>query len=262
MLVSSAGATTQSVSLHEVTATFSYLGSDFHSRDLRLAIHVNGKLRYDRLVAAQLCGNECWPGAFGASSSSVHIRNLGPDNRNDVVLDLYSGGAHCCTVEEVFTYDSTTKVYEMAQRDFGDPSAPLFDLGHNGRYEFESADDSFAYRFTDFAASGLPIEIVAFANGRFVDVTRHYPGLVASDARRWLRAYRSEASGGYSDSTGLIAAWAADEDLLGHATLVERYLEQQASLGHLNEAMGSLEPHGQAFIVSLDRFLRQRGYLR
>jgi hypothetical protein len=150
----------------------------------------------------------------------------------------------------------------MAQRDFGDPSAPLFDLGHNGRYEFESADDSFAYRFTDFAASGLPIEIVALVKGRVVNVTRQYPKLVAKDAQKWLRAFRFEASGGYRDSTGLIAAWAADEDSLGHLSLVRSFLQQQVAAGHLNEAMGTIEPRGRGFVVALDRFLRQRGYLR
>lgn len=262
LLTSNAGAATQSTSSHGVSATFSYRGSNFASRDLRLVIRVGGFIRYDQPVVAKLCGRQCWPGFSGGGQRTIHVRNLGPGNRHDVVLDLYSGGAHCCTIEEVFTYDATSKHYAMAQRDFGDPSAPLFDLDHNGRYEFESADDTFAYRFTDFAASGLPIEIVAFVHHRFHDVTRKYPRLVVSDARRWLRAFRSEAAGHYSDSNGLIAAWAADEDLLGHHTLVNRFLEQQLAQGHLNEAMGSLAPSGRAFVVALDRFLTQRGYLR
>jgi hypothetical protein len=256
-----AGAATQSTSSHGVSATFSYRGPNFDSRDLRLVIRVGGYIRYDQPVVAKFCGGRCWPGFSGGGQRTIHVRNLGPGNRHDVVLDLYSGGAHCCTIEEVFTYDTTSKHYAMAQRDFGDPSAPLFDLGHNGRYEFESADDTFAYRFTDFAASGLPIEIVAFAHHRFYDVTRKYPQLVAKDARKWLRAFRSEAAGHYSDSNGLIAAWAADEDLLGHRSLVNRFLEQQLAQGHLNEAMGSLAPSGPAFVAALNRFLTQRGYL-
>jgi hypothetical protein len=259
MLASTVGAATQSASSHGVTATFSYQGSSFDARDLRLVIRRERHISYDQPVSADFCGRECWPG-YG--QSTIHVRNLGPGNRNDVVLNLYSGGAHCCTIEEVFTYDATTTNYAMAQHDFGDPSAPLFDLGRDGRYEFESADDSFAYRFTDFAASGLPIEIVAFSKGRFVNVTRQYPKLVAKDAQKWLRAFRSEASGGYSDSTGIIAAWAADEDSLGHLALVRSFLQQQVVAGHLNEAMGTIEPRGRGFVVALDRFLRQRGYLR
>lgn len=259
MFASNVGATTQLASSHGVTATFSYRGSSSDARGLRLVIRQEGRVSYDQPVSAHFCGRECWPG-YG--QSTIHVRNLGPGDRDDVVLNLYSGGAHCCTIEEVFTYDETTKRYTVSQRDFGDPSAPLFDLGHNGRYEFESADDSFAYRFTDFAASGLPIEIVAFSKGQFVNVTRQYPKLIAEDARKWLRAFRSEASEGYSDSTGLIAAWAADEDSLGHLSLVRTFLQEQVVAGHLNEAMGTIEPRGRGFVVALDRFLRQRGYLR
>jgi hypothetical protein len=245
-----------------VKATFSYRGSNSDARDLRLVIRRDGNVTYDQLVTAKFCGTECWPAYSSDGASTVHVRDLGAGTTNDVVLDLYSGGAHCCTIEEVFTYDTTTKTYARVERNFGDPSAPLFDLGHNGRYEFESADDSFAYRFTDFAASGLPLEIVAFSKGHFVNVTRQYPQLIAKDAQKWLRAFRSEASEGYSDSTGLIAAWAADEDSLGHLALVRSFLQQQVVAGHLNEAMGSTEPRGRGFVVALDRFLRQRGYLR
>lgn len=38
----------------------------------------------------------------------------------------------------------------------------------------------------------------------------------------------------YRDSVGVIAAWAADEDMLGHSRLVSRYLAQQQRAGHLN----------------------------
>jgi hypothetical protein len=61
----------------------------------------------------------------------------------------------------------------------------------------------------------------------------------------------------YQNSEGVIAAWAADEDMLGHQTLVRRYLNQQAQAGHLN----SLEIKGHTFVVALQRFLKQQGYL-
>ena len=139
------------------------------------------------------------------------------------------------------------------------PRARIVDEHHNGRYEFLTADDSFAYRFTDFAASGLPIEIETFSDRRFTDVTRHYPRLVAKDAAVWLGAFQRMAGEHYQDSVGVIAAWAADEDLLGHDKLVNTYLAQQAAAGHLN---GAFSPGGTRFIAILQKFLRRRGYLR
>ena len=92
-----------------------------------------------------------------------------------MVLDLYSGGAHCCTVVQIFSFEPGTMTYVQTERVFGDPDARIVDLSHDGRFEFLTADDSFAYRFTDYAASGLPIEILTFAGGHFTDVTRAYP---------------------------------------------------------------------------------------
>jgi hypothetical protein len=256
-----AGAATQFASSPQVVATFSYRGTYSTSRDLRLVIRVDGVVRYDQPVSARFCGHGCWPDTSVQGRPAVHARNLGPGNHRDVELDLYSGGAHCCTVEQVFIYGAKSKKYVKAERVFGDPSAPLVDLGHDGRYEFESADDAFAYRFTDFAASGLPVEVIAFSHHRFHDVTARYPTLVAHDAHKWLTAFRANAAQHYSDSVGLAAAWAADEDLLGHTALVTRFLDQQAAAGHLNSALGTLEPNGRAFVVALDRFLRRQGYL-
>ena len=107
-------------------------------------------------------------------------------------------------------------------------------------------------------ASGLPIQILTFSNRHFTNVTRSYPKLVASDAARWLRAYHRTSK---QDSVGLIAAWAADEFLLGHRRLVSRYLEQEAKAGHLNSALPG-EPSGKRFIARLATFLRRHGYAR
>jgi hypothetical protein len=255
-----AGAVTQSASSRHVVATFSDRGSSASSKDLHLAIRVDGTVRYDESVVASLCATTCSPDIYASGQPVVHVVNLGPGNHRDVVLDLFSGGAHCCTIELVFAYDEKAKVFRKYQRDFGDPSARLVDLAPDGRYEFVSADDTFAYRFTDYAASGLPIEITEFAHHHFVDVTRQYPALVARDARTWMRAFTARAPRHYSDSVGVVAAWAADEDLLGHEGLVNHFLAIQSAAGHLNDGLGNLEPSGHAFVVALDRFLNARGY--
>jgi hypothetical protein len=175
----------------------------------------------------------------------------------DVVLDLYSGGAHCCTVLQIFSFDPAANTYVATERNFGDPNVQIVDLHRDGQFEFLTADDSFAYRFTDYAASGLPIQIFTFADGRFIDVTRAYPALIAKDARFWTKAFQSMARAGYPDSVGVIAAWAADEDLLGHTKLVSTFLHRLAAAGDLHSSFGA---GGSRFVANLQRFLRRRGY--
>jgi hypothetical protein len=222
----------------------------------RLTITRAGRVSYDQPVSSSYCFNSCL-----ASKGSVRVLNLEP-GRRDVVLDLFSGGAHCCTIVQIFSYDSATKAYVETERNFGDPGVRFPDLRRNGRDELLTADDSFAYEFTSFAFSGLPIEILSFSRGRFSNVTRRYRKLIARDAARWLSAFNSTAPR-YRDSTGLIAAWAADQDLLGRSKLVAQYLSQQARAGHLNSGgPASVWPSGKRFVTKLQRFLRARGYAR
>jgi hypothetical protein len=252
-------ATTETASSGTVTATFSFQGKLPHFHGLHLTIARSGAVAYDQPVVAKFCGKLCWPGQGAIRSSSVHVVDLEGTGDPDVVLDLYSGGAHWCTVEQVFSFNPATATYGKTEQVFGDPDAKIVDLGHDGHFEFLTADDAFAYEFTDFAASGLPIEILTFASGHFTDVTRDYPHLIAKDAAVWLKAFRAQARQHYPDSVGVIAAWAADEDLLGHAKLVNRYLHQQAAAGHLNAPFAA---GGTRFVAKLQKFLRRRGYVR
>jgi hypothetical protein len=237
-----------------VTATLTYTGTYLNYKAERLSIARSGTVYYDQPIVGPLCHRACEP-------SAVHVVDLEGRGQPDVVLDLYSEGAHCCSIEQVFSFDPGTMTYAKTQHDFGDPGANLVDLDHKGRDEFLSANDAFAYEFTDFAASGLPIQILKFSGGRFVDVTRGYPRLIAKDASRWLKAFKGMARTHYADSVGVIAAWAADEDLLGHNRQVALYLAQQATANHLNSSLSPLDPAGEILVAKLQRFLRRHGYL-
>jgi len=253
-------ATTQTATAGNVTATFTFQGKVPNFHGLRLTIARGGTVVYDQPVVSKFCAKLCWPGpAVAAKRPAVQVVDLEHTGDPDVVLNLFSGGAHCCTVIQIFSFNAAASSYSQTERVFGDPDARIVDLSHDGRFEFLTADDSFAYRFTDFAASGLPIEIVTFAGGHFTDVTRNYPGLVAKDAAFWLKAFKSQARQGYPDSVGVIAAWAADEDLLGHSKQVSRYLRAQAAAGHLNAGDGA---GGAKFVANLQKFLRRHGYSR
>ncbi len=250
-------ATTQTGHSGNVTATFTFQGKYPNYRDETISIAQGANVFYNQPVVTKFCGRICAPGSIFGKQSSVHVVDLEHDGQPDVVLDLFSGGAHCCYIDQIFSFDPGTMTYTETEHDFGDPGERIADLGNNGHHEFLTADDSFAYKFTDYASSGLPIEILTFSGGRFQNVTRSYPKLIARDAAVWLKAFTGMAKQHYQDSVGVIAAWAADEDMLGHTKLVSDYLAQQLRAGHLNGA----QSRGQKFVTSLQKFLRQRGYL-
>jgi hypothetical protein len=247
-------ASTQTARSGSVSATFSYKGKAPNFSHLQLTIKRSGSVAYSKSVTSSLCGSLCWPASTSASHPSVQVMNIEGNGQPDVIVTLYSGGANCCFDVQVFSYDPGTTTYRKAERNFGDFGANIKDLGHNGKLEFQGANIAFKYEFTDGAASGEPIQILTFSGGKFHDVTKQYPKLVAKDAAGWLKAF----NGNVQDGVGLIAAWAADEDLLGHSKQVSAYLQKEAKAGKLHSP---IEPGGQQFIKHLMKFLHQLGYV-
>jgi hypothetical protein len=268
VVISAAGpavalARTETASSGMVTATLSFTVSSQNTYPTKtLTISRSGQAVYNEAVASSYCGalgntseqQYCAPGYGPPGHSSVHVVELEPGGEPSVVLDLYTGGAHCCSVEQVFSFDPAAGTYVLSQRNFGDPGERLVDLGHDGRVEFLTADDSFAYAFTDFAHSGLPIKILTFAGGRFTDATRHYPKLIARDAAMYLKAFKHNLSNG----EGLVAAWAADEENLGHRKLVTSTLAKYLKAGDLR---GGTYAPGQKFIRALNKLLKKDAYV-
>jgi len=260
--VSSASASTFSAQSGEVKATFSVSGTFPQAKNGQLTIFKSGKIVDHVVVSSQWCGHQCWPNSISSKQSVVHVVRLSPGGPLDVVLDLYSGGAHCCAIEQVYYLDSSTGKYEKVEHNFGDPGIKLLALGKGGSDLFLTADDRFAYAFTDYAASGMPIEIDSFSNGTFQQVTKDFPQLIKKDATQYRDAFFDAASSKYDDTVGLAAAWAADEDMLGHSSLVTTFLHQESLAGHLNSGLYPMQPSGAKFVVALQKFLRHDGYVK
>ena len=249
-------ATTQTASSGSVVATFTFQGSPASGFSrLNLEITRAGRVLYDRPVSSSNCPSGCSPG--GATADSVHVLDVDANGEPEVVLELYSGGAHCCYTDQVFSFDAATNSYVETQRNFLSAAANLEDLGRDGKSEFVSADGRFEGVFTDNARSGLPVQIFDFAGRKFTDVTRHYAALIKQDAARWWGLFQSNLD----DGVGYIAAWAADEDLLGRESHVGTTLDEQTKKGNLRNLDPQVLPSGHAFIDRLERFLREHGYV-
>lgn len=260
-----------------LSASYSYSGRFPNYRSGTLTIRDGRRIVYRHPVRMKTCGRFCVPGSTVAGTSSLRFVRLAAGAPVTLVLELYSGGAHCCTLVQLTAARASGGSGSggggggggkagsgswgvLADHNFGDPGYKLVDLRHNGAYEFLTADDRFAYAFTSFAASGMPLEILAFADGRFSNVTRRYPQLIASDARVWMSAFVHQRHSNFSDTTGVVAAWAADELELGHSARVHAFLTREARAKHLNSSLGHDVPQGEAYVHALLRFLERTGY--
>ena len=218
-------------------------------RHLHLRVTLGGKTVFDRgLCSAQTCGL--------GTQRTLSLRNVWGDSVPEVLLDSYSGGAHCCFGTTVVFLDGPP-AGRTVFRLWGDPGYRL--VGRRGTTAFLSADDRFAYEFTSFAGSGLPLEVLTLdRGGAFQNVTRSWPDLIRADARQWWQAYVSQRGQAAADVRGVLGAWCADEYLLGQAPSCEHELTRALGRGYLQGP--TLWPAGQKFVALLHKQLKAWGY--
>jgi hypothetical protein len=237
-----------------VSARVGVAGAHSH---LVLAITRNGRVVYHQRVSAAACRRKCMDVAVPPGKSPLHVLDLDGNGEPEVVLGLFTGGANCCFIDQVFSFDPRSRTYVRSQHDFLNAGATLARLG--GRPVFKSGDSRITEAgFTDTADSGTPIQIWRFAKRSFADVTRRYPGLVRADAAKWMRLFNHHVSNG----VGLIAAWAADEDLLGQSALVDTTLKRLAAQDKLRTPLGLPHNSATAFVDQLEKLLHKLGYTR
>ena len=150
---------------------------EFHERTgtltgLRLRIERGGRAIFDappkRLEACTCPDNGP---LVQQSGGALHVRDVDGDGEPEVVIDSYWGAPHCCFYTDVYRYVRRLDSYRPAIGFWGNVPSRLVDIGLDGRPEFKTADNRFAYAFTSFAGSAFPIQIFRFDHGRFVDVT-------------------------------------------------------------------------------------------
>jgi len=228
-----------------IYATLSYSGSGVTTSQERLTItESGGKTLYDGPVSSKGCFKACAP----TGPRTVRIVWLYLGSGEDVVLSLFTGGADCCSVVQVYAPSAAPGGHYTlaARRNFGEDGAQLSQIGVGGATDFVSGDPAFYCRFSACYESGLPLQIFAFKHAAFVNVTKRFPKLIAADAAKWLKLYYKNPAQG----RGAIAAWAGDEDNLGDAATVRTVLQLQTADGHLTSS----------FVGTLERFLAKHRY--
>jgi hypothetical protein len=231
------------------------VGAAGRSSRLVLSISRNGRVVYRRRVSARGCRRHCTTAAVPPGRSPLRVTDLEGDGDLDVTMGLFTGGASCCFIDQVFTYDAAAGTFVPSEHNFLNAGATLTRLG--GRWVFASGDSRVTEAgFTDTADSGTPIQLWRFAKRRFTDVTRRYPSRIRADAAKWMRLFNRHLSNG----VGLIAAWAADEDLLGHAARVDTTLRRLAAQDMLRTPLGLPHDSATVFVTQLEKLLHKLGY--
>jgi hypothetical protein len=236
--------------------------SDFEYEDMRIKITRGGATLLDALVPEPCDQCPASPAGLGDPEiPSLRLLDLNGDQEPEALVDLYTGGAHCCTYTQLYRFDPATNGYRRVKQPWGDYGYTLVDLENDGIWEFRSADWRFAAAFTAYAASGAPLQIWRFTGARMSNVTKSYRSLVKSDLKNWLRLYkRWRDDDDTPEVRGFLAAYAADKYSLGQADSAFDLINAAYRRGELNPPAHFGGPRGKRYISELRKFLRKTGY--
>lgn len=243
-----------------VSADLSFRETRSSYSDLRIAVSRRG-LRALNVPVAKLACHECIVSGLNTilSPQPLRIRDLDGDDEPEVLLDLFTGGAHCCFYTVILRFDG--RRYRSSVAFWGDPGYSLLDLDRDGRPELLTADDRFAYQFAAYAFSILPVRVEHYDHGRLIDVTSLYPWLVRREARQLWAEYQKDRLQHDVDVRGLLAGWLADEYRLGLGAAGWRQIEAAYRRGELSAPrVDPLWPAGRKYLTALRAFLVKTGY--
>jgi hypothetical protein len=208
----------------------------------------NPRLTVDRAGAEQAppVADACRTGCI-LTTAALKVVDLDGDDEPEVLVDTFSGGAHCCLSLRLYRW--TGAAYARTTIAWGDVSYALRDLDHDEVPEIVGWDPMFSSAFTAFAASSFPPMVLRWNAGTTQNVTRRFPGLVRRDLATQRRLLRKSIRR-RRDVKGVLAAVVADQFLLdrGPAGLEEVHRQRRA------------HRVGKGYKKSLLRFLRRGGY--
>lgn len=119
--------------------------------------------------------------------------DLNADGYPDVVVETYSGGAHCCFGTQVFSLRPSGAAL-ILQKPESNVGGNFEDLNSDGVSEFITYDDSFAYQYCPYAAGVTVKVIMAYdsVQDRYLPASPRFPeqyeGEIATNELRALAA--------------------------------------------------------------------------
>lgn len=117
--------------------------------------------------------------------------DLDGNGKREILIQMYSGGAHCCT--ELFAGELRNDIFVITDSvNWGNSFYEITDLNNDRKLEITGVNDMFAYAFTNYAQSQFNLLIYGFDSGKFINITNKFPDIVSAhikDLEEELKPY-------------------------------------------------------------------------
>jgi hypothetical protein len=131
---------------------------------VRLWRNTTSETDWENIVTLAVGGQQLVQIEPVASLGDLTGKDITGEGHPDVIVERYSGGAHCCFSTAVYDLGpALTKVLETPESNC---SGRFDDLDGDGVFEFVTCDDLFAYAYCPFAGSPMVKVILRYEPGR------------------------------------------------------------------------------------------------
>lgn len=123
----------------------------------------------------------------------LNFWDITADGQPELIVNEYSGGAHCCFTTRVFQFQpALTRLLESIPSNC---PGQFEDIRADGVPEFLTCDDRWAYRYCAFAMSPLPLVVLEYREGQgYVNASARYPEKFTEETDRLLALAESASS--------------------------------------------------------------------
>ncbi len=151
---------------------------------------------FEDLVLIEKTGMESIKIEHATEIVTLTDSDINGDGYPDMIVETYTGGAHCCMGTQVYSLGETPRlILEKPESNVG---GQFKDLDGDNIYEFITADDVFVYQYCPYVSSPVVKVIMAYdvREGRFLPASPNFPDKYAeailSDTRNAERVAQAE----------------------------------------------------------------------
>ena len=160
---------------------------------IRIWRNPDDQLGFDSILLIEAAGQPPIRVDMVSALDDLTGTDLNADGYPDLVVETYSGGAHCCFGTQVFSLRPSGAAL-ILQKPESNAGGTFEDLNSDGISEFITYDDSFAYKYCPYAAGVAVKVIMAYDPGqdRYIPASPRFPDQytdeIATDESRALAA--------------------------------------------------------------------------